>query len=512
MKLLNFEMDNSVTLELVVATPFNTKHLGWMISDDVSAFDESEKIDIPFYKTVREGANFAMADWKDQACVRQAIIDWRDDHNVNWLERHMEMTQGFIVLGKNPGLFVFGEPTHDRDDLSPEARNIPDITRTKAYIVPGGAGIIIKKGTWHDFPVSCGPSVHAFVINTKEVVAALASMKSPAPMNHGDCYKLSVPQVFPFAIKFPDPRPFVISKGFVADTSSRLNGAEGYGEGMSRRELGSWNNDTEASLFIIPIVNVEVFVPGAGGPSIQPHLCSQPELANSGWRDYGNNCGLERLIRMTQKLGISATAVVNSDALKSESIVQLLAGSGWDVGGHGRNNSQGLAHLCAADEEGVIRECFSDLVTATHVQPSAWLTPGFSVTKQTPRLCAAAGFDVLLDYVCDDVAFQLVDEAGAAKILCVPYSMETNDFSLVLGRHFCPSQYASALESHINQLVEETKLPSSSPKVLCLGMHTFVAGTPGNVFELSKMLERVKVIPGVKFVSVKDFYNRVNGK
>ena len=31
------------------------------------------------------------------------------------LERHMEMTQGFIVLGKNPGLFVLGEPTHDRE-------------------------------------------------------------------------------------------------------------------------------------------------------------------------------------------------------------------------------------------------------------------------------------------------------------------------------------------------------------------------------------------------------------
>ena len=30
----------------------------------------------------------------------------------------MEMTQGFIVLGKNPGLFVLGEPTHDREARS----------------------------------------------------------------------------------------------------------------------------------------------------------------------------------------------------------------------------------------------------------------------------------------------------------------------------------------------------------------------------------------------------------
>ena len=38
-----------------------------------------------------------------QACVRTSQIHWRDDHSVSWLERHLEMTQGFIVIGKNPG-------------------------------------------------------------------------------------------------------------------------------------------------------------------------------------------------------------------------------------------------------------------------------------------------------------------------------------------------------------------------------------------------------------------------
>ena len=61
-----------------------------------------ELIDIPFYATVHEGANYKDADWKDQACVRQAIIEWREDLQVTWLERHMEMTQGFICVGKSP--------------------------------------------------------------------------------------------------------------------------------------------------------------------------------------------------------------------------------------------------------------------------------------------------------------------------------------------------------------------------------------------------------------------------
>ena len=74
---------------------------------------------LQFYKTVIEGANYEEADWKDSCCVRTSQIHWREDHSVTWLERHVEMTQGFILVGnrRHPGLFVLGEPTHDRDDL-----------------------------------------------------------------------------------------------------------------------------------------------------------------------------------------------------------------------------------------------------------------------------------------------------------------------------------------------------------------------------------------------------------
>ena len=56
--------------------------------------------------------------------------------------------------------------------------------------------IIAQKGTWHDFPVSCGMPVTAFVLNTKEVVAALAAMPRAAPMDHGDCFKLRLSDHF----------------------------------------------------------------------------------------------------------------------------------------------------------------------------------------------------------------------------------------------------------------------------------------------------------------------------
>ena len=49
-----------------------------------------------------------------------------------------------MLLNRRLGLFVFGEPTHDRDDLSPAQRALPDRARIEALIVPAGCGIILK--------------------------------------------------------------------------------------------------------------------------------------------------------------------------------------------------------------------------------------------------------------------------------------------------------------------------------------------------------------------------------
>ena len=78
---------------------------------------------------------------------------------------------------------------------------------------------------------------------------------------------------------------------------------------------------------VVPVINVEVFVPGAGGPGVQPHLNSVPEVANSGWRDYGNRSGLRRLVQLFEELRdpIQVAKVGLSFGLKLCSRSQLLS-------------------------------------------------------------------------------------------------------------------------------------------------------------------------------------------
>lgn len=92
------------------------------------------------------------------------------------------------------------------------------------------------------------------------------------------------------------------------------------------------------------------------------------------------------------------------------------------------------------------------------------------------------------------------------QLVCIPYSMETNDFSLVLEMKHDNRQYAQALVDHIRQLVVEAEMDNGDgddddevgrgggrDRVVCLGLHTFVAGQPARVQALAdafgKLLE-----------------------
>ena len=108
-------------------------------------------------------------------------------------------------------------------------------------------------------------------------------------------------------------------------------GPEGYGAGMHRQEVPvGWAQCVAAEVprvVVVPVINVEVFVPGAGGPGVQPHLNSVPEVANSGWRDYGNRSGLRRLVQLFEELRdpIQVAKVGLSFGLKLCSRSQLLS-------------------------------------------------------------------------------------------------------------------------------------------------------------------------------------------
>lgn len=163
---------------MVQATRENTAPYGVFIGTDVP----NAGLSIPFYKgSVTEGHNLPFA-YHERAVIRTALIKPRSG-DITWLERHMRMTQLFVGLGDAPLCMVLGRPC-DAD--------VPQLEHVKAFVIPPGHGIMIHKGTWHDFPMALDRPVTVLTANSDEVVEALAAQAEAAEMNTGDVYKIDI--------------------------------------------------------------------------------------------------------------------------------------------------------------------------------------------------------------------------------------------------------------------------------------------------------------------------------
>ena len=215
-----------------------------------------------------------------------------------------------------------------------------------------------------------GPELTAFVINTKEVIDALTSMKEAAPMDFGDCYKVQLADRGDRRKVFPDPRPFVISLGLLDSDATDLTSSSSvskstseltfeYGHGMRRAEVGIWGGPHANYVWVVPIINVESFDSKMSGPSVQPHPSrTRRELAKRGWHNR-NRQGLKRLGRVFSQHNIPCTAVLSSNLVDNTEVMTLLhqfkKDNIWEIGAHRENNSNSDdAGLPKAEEADII--------------------------------------------------------------------------------------------------------------------------------------------------------------
>jgi ureidoglycolate lyase len=171
-----------VRLPLIPATLENTAEFGLYFGSEVP----ESGLAIPFYKgSVQEGHNFNF-EYHQEAVIRSAKISQRNPQ-LDWLERHLRLTQFFVPLGTKGYILVLAPPNHA------EGKNLPDLDKAKAFVFPPGVGFMLHKGTWHDFPFPSEDEVTVFTGNSAEVVKALASCPEPRELFDGDVYKINIP-------------------------------------------------------------------------------------------------------------------------------------------------------------------------------------------------------------------------------------------------------------------------------------------------------------------------------
>lgn len=73
---------------------------------------------------------------------------------VQYLERHVELTQAFISLGAKPYVVVVARPNAEEDE-----HGFPLLEEVNAFVVPGHCGFCMRRGTWHEPPFPLVPGV-----------------------------------------------------------------------------------------------------------------------------------------------------------------------------------------------------------------------------------------------------------------------------------------------------------------------------------------------------------------
>lgn len=89
-----------------------------------------------------------LASWRMayEAAGASELMVVRYDHRpleLTMLERHLNVSQSFVALGGVPSVMVVAAPTGE------EAESLPAPGDLRAFLVPGGAGILLWRATWH---------------------------------------------------------------------------------------------------------------------------------------------------------------------------------------------------------------------------------------------------------------------------------------------------------------------------------------------------------------------------
>jgi allantoinase len=156
--------------------------------------------------------------------------------------------------------------------------------------------------------------------------------------------------------------------------------------------LSHWPNGSRVA--VIPIINSEFFVSDHGGPCIQPHLNHlSPDIANGGWRDYGNRQGTRRLLGIFSDLKLPVSVAMNSFMIKEEpdvfqSILNKCTEQDQrvDIIGHGLTNSLSAVKHFTFEEQ--VEQSLNQIQQAlpNGQKPTAWLTPGFAAPNNSKEI------------------------------------------------------------------------------------------------------------------------------
>jgi len=240
------------------------------------------------------------------------------------------------------------------------------------------------------------------------------------------------------------------------------------------------------ALWVIP--NLEHFKFDRSFPGVSPDPGVRPDVLNFGWRQYGLRVDIWRIIDILDSYDITATAALNADVCRHEpAVVEAGLERGWEFMSHGVTNSDTLGGKSVDEQAEIIGETRDTIQEFTGTVPEGWLGPALEESEETPELLADAGFAYVCDWCNDDQPYEMKVDGD---LLSVPYSVDINDYGMVVHDRFTGPQIEQRIRDQLDVLYEEES-EAGSAKVMALSLHPMMMGQPHRSKYLDRALDYI---------------------
>lgn len=258
---------------------------------------------------------------------------------------------------------------------------------------------------------------------------------------------------------------------------------------MPRRPKGVWPGGAKVALWVA--VGVESYRPDDGITEDILPRGDAPDLVNMAWRDYGNRVGAFRLFDRLAAIGIRPAILLNTDVYdEAPDVIAAARAVGAEIVAHGHSNSDSLTALPPGREADYLGDVFKRIASEEGAAPGGWSSPWLAHTPTSLANLTAAGFRYLLDLRLDDQPVWL--DAGAGRLLAIPYAAELNDSTTMIGRQMDARAFADMIRDEAAEL-----LTAQQPVVMSVVLHSFISGQPWRMRPIAQALADIAAQAGV---------------
>lgn len=203
--------------------------------------------------------------------------------------------------------------------------------------------------------------------------------------------------------------------------------------------------------------------------------------------EYGSRVGVWRLLDILNDHSLAATFFMCGLACERNlEVARAITSLGHEPCGHGYRWE---SHHAMSEQEQMedVQRCVDALVATIGQRPVGWLSRYAPAPTTRLVLAKVGGFLYDSNAFNDDVPY--FDRVGNTPFLVVPYSLELNDARCWRDAMLSVHEFEEFLMQALERLDLESR---STTRLMSIGLHCRISGTPGRAGVLDRFLRAAK--------------------